>query len=82
MTKQHENKTPLPSSENVITLFLTLADTTWRLFVPTILGTILGLVVDTHYNTKPLLTITGVICGTILAAYLVYRQLQGVENSK
>lgn len=80
MTKQDKDKTPLPSSENVITLFLTLADTTWRLFVPTLLGTILGLVVDTHYDTKPLLTITGVICGTILAAYLIYRQLQGVKS--
>lgn len=79
MTKK--KKSQLPSSEDTLLLVKTFVSTTARLFLPTLTGTILGLVLDTMYNSKPLLTITGVICGTIVAIYLVYRQLQGVKKT-
>lgn len=77
-----KKKSSIPSSQDTMLLVMTFADTTMRLFLPTIAGTILGLVLDSMYATKPLLTISGVICGTIIAIYLVYKQLQGVQKTK
>ena len=79
MKKKEESK--LPSPGDTMLLVMTFVDTTVRLFVPTLTGTIVGLVVDNVYRTKPALTIIGVICGTMLAIYLVYRQLKGVKKS-
>lgn len=82
MTEKEDNtkeENKLPSADDAIVLFATIADTTWRLFVPTLGGVGFGLWIDNTYDTKPLATIIGVCCGTILSLYLVYRQLQGVK---
>ena len=68
-----------PSLSLVLTLVGTVADTTWRLFLPTIGGTVLGLWADNSLNTKPWMTIAGVSLGTILAFGLIYAQLKKVR---
>lgn len=58
-----------------------IADTTWRMFVPTVGGALLGLAVDQQLHTAPLCTLGGFIAGVVLAAILVRRQLTNVKNS-
>ena len=69
------DKTP-PSRSTVVLLFTIAADTTWRMFVPIIGGTILGVWVDNTYATKPWATIAGVVIGVVIAALLVRNQLK------
>lgn len=71
---------PAASPKVAALLFLTVADTTWRLFLPTIGGTILGIWLDHKYELTPLLTILGVTLGTALAFVLVYMQIRKVKN--
>lgn len=56
------------------------ADTTWRIAVPVIGMTMLGIYVDTHYGTKPWLTLTGTVVGFVLAGLLVKRQIKAVSG--
>lgn len=57
-----------------------MGDTTWRMFVPTVGLTVLGLVIDNHLPTKPWITITGIIVGVIVSAWLVQRQLAALQK--
>lgn len=69
-----------PSSSTVILLLSTMADTTWRLFVPTVGLTITGLVLDKQYTTTPWLLLTGIILGSAIAVLLIKLQLKKVKK--
>ena len=72
----HSDKTPPPDKSTVILLFMIAADTTWRMFIPIIGGTILGVLADNSTVTgKPLGTIIGITIGIIIAAVLVRQQM-------
>jgi hypothetical protein len=75
-----DDKNVPPNSSTVILLLLTMADTTWRLFVPTVGLTVLGLVLDKQFATTPWLMIVGVVIGTVLAVLLVKLQLKKVKK--
>jgi len=62
-------KMPPKSSSTVI--LLTIADTTWRMFVPSIGLTFAGLWLDGKLHTTPWLLFTGSILGLIIAALAV-----------
>lgn len=70
----------MPSANDVLVLFSTVADTTWRMFVPTLLGLALGLWADSTFYTKPLFTLIGVIVGVIVCLGLIYVQMKGVKK--
>ncbi|MFZ2545089.1 MAG: AtpZ/AtpI family protein [Candidatus Saccharimonadales bacterium] len=70
------DKTPPPDKSTVILLFLIAADTTWRMFVPVIGGTIMGVWADNTVTDKPLGTIIGVTIGVIVATVLIRDQLR------
>lgn len=78
--KPDETASSTPSKQTVLLLLGTLADTTLRLFVPTIFGLVLGLWIDKQIGTTPWLTATGTIVGTILAALLVYAQIKRIDK--
>lgn len=59
----------------------TIGDTTWRMFVPTILGIVGGFEADQALHTLPWLTFVGMIVGGIFAGVLVRRQLRRVKGS-
>lgn len=79
--QEHEDddKT-LPPAKTVAILLGTAADTTWRLFLPSIGGTLLGLWADKSWDTTPWLTATGVVLGSVIAGYLVYNQIKNVKS--
>jgi len=70
----------LPPKKSTVLLLLTIADTTWRLFVPIVGSTILGLVVDKWFGTKPWLMIIAMVPGVAIAVLLVRRQLKEVQQ--
>lgn len=79
MADTHNDTSPGPnkshSSGVASSIILDMADTTWRMFVPTVGLLLVGRVVDKHFGTKPWYMIAGITLGSILAAVLVRRQL-------
>lgn len=75
-----DNKTVPPDTSTVVLLLGTIGDTTWRMFVPTIGLTILGLVADKLLGTTPWLMAGGIILGALGATVLVRRQLKEVKK--
>ena len=74
--KSDKTPPPVASKSTVLLLFTIAADTTWRMFVPIIGGTIGGVWADNMYGTKPAWTIAGVFVGVIIAAVLVRQQMR------
>lgn len=56
-----------------------LFETTWRIAVPVVILTGLGIFVDLHAGTKPWLTLLGAIIGFVFAGYLINRLLKESE---
>ena len=78
-------KTPNSGTGNVpgdhnepsgLLLLYSMADTTWRMFVPTLPLIILGNYLDERLNTKPWLLLLGALVGGALAALLIRAQLR------
>lgn len=69
-----------PTKSVMLTMFVTVADTTWRMFVPTLSGVGLGIWGDKTWETTPLLTILGVMVGAVLSFGLVYIQIRRVKK--
>ena len=70
-----------PRTKSTAVLLLSdIADTTWRMFVPTIGMTLLGSYLDTQWQTKPVMLVIGIVMGTALATVLVRRQLKRIES--
>jgi energy-converting hydrogenase Eha subunit E len=75
-----DDKSVPPSSSTVIFLLLTMADTTWRLFVPTVGLTIVGLLLDKQLATTPWLMLVGIVVGSALAIILVRAQIKKAKR--
>lgn len=74
-------ETSAPSNHPTVALLIgTALDTTWRMFIPTIGGTVLGVMIDRNFGSTPLATIIGVVIGVGLAGLLIYRQLKKVKT--
>ncbi len=67
------------SSDSVV-LLLTMADTTWRIFVPIILLVGVGIWADVNFNTKPLITFLGLAIGALIAVALVRMQIKKIKE--
>ena len=60
----------------------TIGDTTWRMFVPSVGFTILGVWADVQLDTKPWLMVVGIVVGFTGAALLVKKQISGIKSRK
>lgn len=65
-----------PSSSTVILMLTTLGDTAWRLFVPSVGLTVVGLLLDKKFHTSPWLLAIGVVMGAVIAVWLVRLQIK------
>jgi len=63
-------------------IWIALADTTWRVAVPTVLLSACGIVADKKLDTMPLWTLIGLVLGLIAAGALVWSQLQKVTKAE
>ena len=60
----------------------TIIGTTWRMFVPSIGCTLLGVWLDSVFGLKPWLMFAGVVVGFLSAYLLVNKQLGRVKRKK
>ncbi len=60
---------------------VTIADTTWRMFVPSVGFTLLGVWADSQMYTKPWLMVAGIVVGAASAYLLVSRQIGKLKRS-
>jgi hypothetical protein len=82
-SQNDDEKKPSPPEQSTVILLLgTIGDTTWRMFVPTIGLTVLGLVADKQLHTTPWLMTIGIVAGASLAYVLVRRQIKKVKNDE
>lgn len=68
--------------DNTFVILGTLADTTWRMFVPSVGFTLLGVWLDGMWGTKPWLMTAGIAMGIAGASALVMQQLKRVRGGK
>jgi hypothetical protein len=73
-----EPKPPAPHLDERTTmrLIVTMADTTWRMFVPTGILVWPGLWADTTFQTKPWLTLLSIPLGLAISILLIKQQLR------
>lgn len=83
-TSQNDgDKQPAAPDIATVTMLLgTIGDTTWRMFVPTVGMTVLGLLADKWLHTTPWIMIAGILLGSYLAYVLVKRQVKKVQQTK
>ncbi len=77
--KPGDSETPPTNKSSVVLLLGDLGDTTWRMFVPTIGLLLAGVYVDDHMGTKPWGLIVGIGIGTVIAGFLIKKQLRKVS---
>lgn len=62
-------------TETMAVILGTIGDTTWRMFVPSVGGTLFGVWLDSVFGTKPWLMAVGIVLGLVFAFVLVQRQV-------
>lgn len=62
-------------------LLLMIGDTTWRMLVPSVGFTLLGVWLDSLWGTKPWLMFAGIAVGAFFAVFLVRLQLRRAHNA-
>ena len=71
------NRVPAARTESSALLLLaSMADTTWRMFAPTLPLSVLGSWLDGKYSTKPGFMLAGAVVGGAIAALLIRAQLR------
>jgi hypothetical protein len=79
LTKQHS---PTTGTSAAILLLLTVLDTTWRAYVPTIGGTFVGICIDRATHSAPIFTIIFVTAGFVTAGLLITLQFRRVRKNQ
>ncbi len=69
-------------AENIKMILGTIGDTTWRMFIPSVGFTLLGVWLDKVFELKPWLMIGGILIGFSLAGLLVKRQIGRIKRRR
>lgn len=69
-------------AEAISAILLTIGDTTWRMFVPSIGFTLLGVWLDGVFGLKPWLMVAGIVVGCLSAVLLVKFQIDTIKKRK
>ena len=77
--KTNDGVTILPRSSAIL-LLITIADTTWRMFFPTIGGAFAGILLDHIFRTVPLWTVVMIIIGCLISVILIKMQIRNLRN--
>lgn len=77
---QQTTNHPPTAQQAAILLIKTILDTTWRAFVPTIGGTILGVTLDSVLGVAPVITTIMIIAGFAISALLIAMQIRKIRR--
>lgn len=80
MSTDKKTSRPESSTENQLLIVGTFLDTTWRMFVPILVTTLIGYGVDKIYQTRPTGVLLGLVAGIALSIALVYQQYKKVKH--
>jgi F0F1-type ATP synthase assembly protein I len=83
MNQAADKTTHSPSGKNPSALGafgMDFLDTAWRIAVPVIVFTVLGIVADRTFGTAPFITFPAVVVGFVFSGLLVKRQLKVLEE--
>ena len=75
----HDKPPAKPAKSAAILLLGDIANTTWRMFVPTVGLLLLGVYIDDQFDTKPIALLIGAALGFILAIWLTIKQVKDLE---
>lgn len=77
-SEEADNKEPAPkpSSNAVLAMITTMADTTWRMFVPILGLLVAGIFADKAMGSFPWLTLLGFVIGIAISALLIRNQMK------
>jgi F0F1-type ATP synthase assembly protein I len=78
--KDSDDKPTPPEKSTVVLLFMIAADTTWRMFVPTLGGTLIGLWAESQWHIKPWGGIIGLMIGIAITAVLIRQQYKKAND--
>ena len=78
--KVEKNKVESESSDANMVLIGTLLDTTWRMFVPVPLFTLIGYMIDQAFDMQPVAMLTGLGFGVFSSFALVAMQLRRITK--
>lgn len=75
--------TPRPpkTTSTVVLLLSDIADVTWRMFIPTIGGLLVGIWLDGIWHTSPWVAATGFVLGIAVTVVLVRQQVKKVNKT-
>lgn len=79
---QHESSQPKKSTENQLLIVGTFFDTTWRMFVPILITTLIGYGIDKAADSRPVGVLVGMVIGIILSIWLVVLQYKTVKKGQ
>lgn len=83
---QQTDKSPVAEggskTDHLFVVMQTIGDTTWRMFVPAVGFTLLGVWLDKIWGTKPWLMIAGIVIGCVGAFLLVSKQIKSLKRVK
>lgn len=80
MASPSHKTTTQPPRSAVVLLLRTALDTSWRAFVPTIGGTLLGVWLDNILMTAPIITTAMITLGFLTSAALIALQIRRVRS--
>jgi len=77
-SESQPERSPATARDNALSLIVSMADTTWRMFVSPAILVPAGLWADLRWHTRPWLTILGAVLGLVGSVLLVRAQLKEV----
>lgn len=80
MSADKKSSRPEATTENQLLIVGTFLDTTWRMFVPILVTTLIGYGVDKLYATRPTGVLLGLAAGIVLSIALVRQQYKKVKH--
>lgn len=78
--RETPSKQPNPSTDNQLLIVGTFLDTTWRMFVPILVTTLLGYLADKQFASRPVGVLIGLGLGIVISVLLVWQQYKTVKK--
>lgn len=78
--QRDEKQTP-PDKSTVVLLLSTIGDTTWRMFVPIIIGLLVGTKADSLWQSQPWVAVIGLLIGVAVTTMLIRLQFRNIDKS-